>query len=328
MKKLVCKLLKFIITLTGALLLLIIAGVVVLKIYHEMASATFEKNKKGAYGRIIALDNGDEMNICEYGEGDEVLVVMPGLGSVAPGLEYKHLAEELSDTYKVVVVEPFGYGLSDITDMERTDESICSEIHEALNKAGYDSFDLMAHSISAVYAITYLRTYPHEVKSFIGIDPSVPEQIMNSQTDDLSAYKIGNLITRLGITRALCALSSDEGVILPGMDQYLSPEEKTIYRSLAASRTCNRNVVNEVKNIRNNFEDNFGYKYPEGLDVHIFLSKETCNIEADWEVLHRNMLSDSQQGAIKILDGSHYLHLTCPDELVTEIRQIKNNEIK
>ena len=42
------------------------------------------------------------------------------------------LSIELSPFYKVVVVEPFGYGLSDETEKERTTENIVNEIHEAL----------------------------------------------------------------------------------------------------------------------------------------------------------------------------------------------------
>ncbi|MNP82794.1 Alpha/beta hydrolase family protein [compost metagenome] len=73
------------------------------------------------------------MNVFIQGEGEETIVLLPGYGTAAPGLDFKTLVSELSPNYKVVVVEPFGYGLSDQTSKERTTANIVSEIHEALS---------------------------------------------------------------------------------------------------------------------------------------------------------------------------------------------------
>ncbi len=51
------------------------------------------------------------MNVYIHGQGEETVVILPGFGTAAHALDFKPLIEELSPNYKVVVIEPFGYGL-------------------------------------------------------------------------------------------------------------------------------------------------------------------------------------------------------------------------
>jgi hypothetical protein len=48
----------------------------------------------------------------ESGQGEETVVLLHGLGTGAPALDFKLLVDELSPFDKVVVIEPFGYGLT------------------------------------------------------------------------------------------------------------------------------------------------------------------------------------------------------------------------
>ena len=78
--------------------------------------------------------------------------------------------------HKVVVVESFGYGWSDITEKERTVENIVEEIRTALKKANIEGpYILMPHSISGIYSMYYANKYPKEVKAIIGNDPTFPK---------------------------------------------------------------------------------------------------------------------------------------------------------
>ncbi|MDQ8735195.1 alpha/beta hydrolase [Paenibacillus sp. LHD-38] len=114
------------------------------------------------------------MNVLVTGEGKQTIVWIPGYGDIAPGLSYTKMLEELSPHYRVVVVEPFGYGLSDIIDEPRTIENITEEIHEAVKQVGVDKYILMGHSISGVYGMKYIDRYRDEVTGFIGLDSSTP----------------------------------------------------------------------------------------------------------------------------------------------------------
>ena len=76
-------------------------------------------------------------------------------------------------------MEPFGYGLSDQVDTERSIENIIEELHTCLEEIGVHQYYLMAHSISGLYSLYYANTYPEEIHGFIGIDSSVPKQNEN-----------------------------------------------------------------------------------------------------------------------------------------------------
>lgn len=93
---------------------------------------------QAAYGKAVKV-NGKKMTVEIAGlqaEETPVIVLLPGLGSPSPVLEFRPLAEELGKTCKVITMEPFGYGLSDPADTERSIENIVEELHACLEKIG------------------------------------------------------------------------------------------------------------------------------------------------------------------------------------------------
>lgn len=66
-------------------------------------------------------------------------------------------------------MEPFGYGLSDQVDTERSIENIIEELYTCLEEIGVHQYYLMAHSISGLYSLYYANTYPEKIHGFIGI---------------------------------------------------------------------------------------------------------------------------------------------------------------
>ncbi|WP_270408773.1 alpha/beta fold hydrolase [Microbacterium maritypicum] len=108
------------------------------------------------------------------GEGSEDIVLLPGFGTASPVLDFEPLVPELAQDDRVIVVEPFGYGLSDGTDRARTTDNIVTETHAALQELGVDDYVLMGHSIAGIYGIQFANRYPDEVRAFMGIDSSVP----------------------------------------------------------------------------------------------------------------------------------------------------------
>ena len=119
------------------------------------------------YGQKISVDD-KKINVSIHGNGQEIIVLLPGFGTAAPALDFTPLVNELKAYYKVVVVEPLGYGLSDLPTSERSTKNIVSEIHETLQKLDITSYTLMGHSIAGIYGLDYSRTYPDEVTAFVG----------------------------------------------------------------------------------------------------------------------------------------------------------------
>lgn len=83
------------------------------------------------YGTKITVKDL-QMNVYELGaehKGEsKTLVFMPGLGEASQPLTHKNLLDALAKKYHILVVEPFGYGLSDVSNEERTVENITEEL--------------------------------------------------------------------------------------------------------------------------------------------------------------------------------------------------------
>jgi len=60
-----------------------------------------------------ATVNGKSMSVSVQGSGEKTIVILSGWGTENPIEDFAELAEKLSDTYKIVTIEYFGYGKSD-----------------------------------------------------------------------------------------------------------------------------------------------------------------------------------------------------------------------
>ena len=95
----------------------------------------------------------------------ELLLFMSRGGTCLPTLDFKTLYSLFENDYQVAVVEKAGYGFSDISDIDRSIDTILFETREALNKAGiHDQYILFPHSMSGIEALYWANKYPDEVK--------------------------------------------------------------------------------------------------------------------------------------------------------------------
>ena len=187
------------VTAVGAVLAVGLATTTVVNV----VASEGESHRIESYGQRVAVDGG-EMNVLITGAGPENVVLLPGFGTASPVLDFGPLVKDLAADHRVIVVEPFGYGLSDGTDKERTTENIVQEVHGALEALDVDRYTLMGHSIAGLYGIDYASRYPEEVTAFVGIDTSIPGQPgMDTQfpTGLMSAAK------NLGLLRLMTAVA-------------------------------------------------------------------------------------------------------------------------
>lgn len=222
--------------------------------------------------------NDKTMHVCVKGSGEKTIVMLSGWGTENPIDDFKPLANKLSDEYKVVILEYFGYGTSDITENARTNENIVNEIRTALNELDIKPpYILMPHSMSGLYSLYYVDKYPDEVEGIIGIDMSLPQK-------QLERWQNGSFKK----------LSSEE---LDG---------------------ANVSIVNQWNSFYENSKELENIKYSEKLPVLVFLATEQVdsvndmiksgNMKTSWEDINRNMITNPDIQSIKILDGTHYLH--------------------
>lgn len=225
-----------------------------------------EQGKIEAYGQLVSV-NGRNMNVTIHGDGEETVVLLPGFGTAAPALDFKPLVEELAPYYKVVIIEPLGYGLSDDTDTERSTDNIVSEIHEALQQLNIDQYVLMGHSIAGIYGLDYVNTYPNEDSAFVGIDSSVPTQ---GGMDTKFPIKTLQFLKKSGISRLILKLQNvDPYAGLP-----YDNETKEQMRMITLKNFYNTSTSNEMKNFYRNFTAAENLTFPKELPLLLFVTED------------------------------------------------------
>ncbi len=260
---------------------------------HELASID-------DYGQRVDV-GGRDMNVVITGTGEDTIVLLPGLGTASPWLDYQPLVAELRRDHRVVVVEPFGYGLSDQTDVPRTTDNIVTEVHTALQESGVTDYVLMGHSIAGLYALTYADRYRDEVRAFVGIDTSVPNQ---PGWDEPASTAGLTELRDLGITRALAALSGDAYAGLPYTD-----EEKQQMGYFTTRNATAPTVLGELEQAHANFAAASALTFPADLPVLLFIATDDADF-GTWEELHDGQVAHLRNGSVVPLAGTHYLHHT------------------
>ncbi|WP_376747389.1 alpha/beta hydrolase [Brevibacillus reuszeri] len=281
----------------------------------NVISNNSEQGKIASYGQLVPVD-GKKMNVTIEGTGDETIVLLPGFGTAAPALDFKPLIKELSPFFKVVVIEPFGYGLSDETDKERTTENMVSEIHEALQQLNIHEYTLMGHSIAGIYGLHYVNQYPDEVRTFVGIDTSVPTQDGIDADMPIQTFKY---LKSSGLLRLLMKVGADPYDGLAYDDQ-----TKEQLRLITNKNVNNATTLNEMENFRFNFKNAEQLAFPRNLPVIFFVHANDTE-QPNWIKLHEEQLKDSRNGKVIPLDGDHYLHHTRSKEMVDSVRQFLND---
>ncbi|MBD3861569.1 alpha/beta hydrolase [Bacillus sp. 28A-2] len=274
-----------------------------------------EKGKIEDYGKKVVVD-GKHMNVLIQGDGKETIVLLPGYGTPSPVLDFKPLVDELSPYYRVVVIEPFGYGLSDDTDKVRTSQNIMDEIHECLQKLNINKYTLMGHSISGIYGLEYVNQYEKEVQAFVGIDSSVPKQ----DTGEEFPVSSLQLLNQSGFYRLLLKLNPEQ-VLMPKVDDHTRAQIKM----LTFRNFLNESQASEAENFTNNFKNAQRLHFPKNLPVVFYLADQSEADTPNWKAMHEDLLKNSNHGKIVTFKADHYLHHTKSKEMAADLREFLSN---
>ncbi|MFF2050493.1 alpha/beta hydrolase [Leifsonia sp. NPDC058194] len=272
-----------------------------------------EEGEITSYGRKVDVD-GKKMNVVVSGSGEQTIVLLPGFGTAAPALDFAPLTEKLDADYRVVVVEPFGYGLSDQTDRPRTSANIAAEVHDALGALDIHRYVLMGHSIAGIYGLEYVNLYRDEVQAFVGIDSSVPTQ---PGMDDGLPIGAMQAAKSLGLMRVLTSVS-DPYAGLP-----FSDEAKKQMNILSQRNSLSPTYVNETEHFSQNFHDAQRLSFPRDLPVLLFVQDDNTDV-AGWMPLHEEQAASVDRGEVVSMAGEHYLHHTLSAEIAQETTRFLN----
>jgi pimeloyl-ACP methyl ester carboxylesterase len=303
-------------------ILLTIGAVLLILIIFNKVMTKYEQKEYRALGELVEVD-GKNMHVYSKGDGKNTIVLLSGLGTAAPALDFEPLINELSKNNKVVVVEPFGYGWSDLTNKERTVENIIGEIRVALKKSNISGpYILMPHSASGIYSMYYANKYPDEIKAIIGIDPTLPKALEYFDESAPTMPKYMSLVAPTGIARlALYIIPED---FLPiAEDKTYSDENLKMTKSISTWKGFNENVVNEANELNNNIEKTIDMSFLQDMPVMIFTKEEEkVNEEGKSKLtFYQTQLSNVSLNKLVTLDGHHYLHWTRYKEMNEHVNE-------
>jgi len=281
-----------------------------------------EKREYPALGVLAEVnDEGDRLHVYAEGSGTETLVFMSGFGTSSPFYDFKVLFEDLSDDYRIAVVERAGYGWSDITSSPRDIDTVLRETRAALQIAGESPpYVLFPHSMAGLEALHWAHLYPEEVEAVIGLDSVVPGYVEQAEEEpDVSAAI--TFLTRTGLVRNQPGVfESNFHAMQKG---HLTEEDANAARTIFFRRLFTKNMWEEA----DTFIANSQLVAEHGtVDVpfHAFISSE--NEDPRWEESIASY-AEASGGSTIVLDGHHYIHLDFPQLIAERSREMISDSL-
>lgn len=253
---------------------------------------------------MVEID-GHNMSVYIEGSGEKTLVFMSGGGTCSPILDFKSLYSLLNNKYRIVVVEKFGYGFSDVVDKKRGIESILADTRAALKAAGIEApYILCPHSMSGIEALYWAQQYPEEVLAIIGLDMAVPKSYQDYNIN-MTMLKLSQFASAIGITRLLPGISESDAIT----NGTLSTKEQEIYRAIFYNRTATVTMLNEVECIKENASKVELNNIPQ-VPMLLFVSNgEGTGWDKEiWQNYQRDYIANVPNSKMIELDCPHYIH--------------------
>lgn len=280
----------------------------------EFESEIFMKKILECNGELVNV-NGYNMHVYRQGNINKPkIVLMSGSGTVAPVYDFKILYEKLSKSFRVIVMEKFGYGYSDIFDSPADIDTLVSAQKKALETIGENGpYILMPHSMSGIEALRWAQLYPDDVSAIIGNDMCTP-LTYSVWTDEKIEKKIRlmKFATKYKLQELLCPLSN----------RSLTKSEIKQQKLLRKRNAFNICCINESKEVLSNVAvvKNAGYtKCP----ILLFVSngKQT---QGYWAKAQKEFATILDARLISF-DCGHYIHHFKSDEMCKEIINFANS---
>lgn len=79
--------------------------------------------------------------------------------------------------------------------------------------------------------------------------------------------------------------------------------------------------MNELKHMEAGLESVRDMKFPETVPVLQFVSEDNCELLETWELLHKEVITETDMSEVLRLEGGHYLHFERKQELIEKVRE-------
>ena len=272
------------------------------------------KNIIKCNGELVTI-NGHKIHVYRDGRADApTIVFMSGHCTISPVYDFKVLYEKLLKDFRVIVIEKFGYGYSDIFDSPCDIDTLVSIQRQALATLGEAGpYILAPHSMSGIEAIRWKQKFPDEICGIVGIDMATPLSF-SVWTDK----QIKQTVLLMKILRGLRLASVLSSVSVLS----LTEEELEQHQLLKKRNTFNICCINEAREVLNNAK-------VVGEDGNIqcptlMFSSNGEDQEKDW-VVNQEKFASSMGARLISYDCGHYIHHFKSDEMCNEIIEFVNS---
>lgn len=295
------------------IILLVIVAINVVSFGINQIFFSHETDSIEPYGEMVEVDGG-KMHIYSMRNGEDTIVLLPGMGVALPSADFAPLMRKLSEKYTVVCVEYFGVGFSDETDTPRTNENYTQEIRAALKKAGFQPpYVLMPHSASGVYSEYYATKYPEEIAGIVMLDTTSTAQ----EDPEVPGYvfTMSKIQQEIGLQRLTNPLSMRFDKIT-GENGYTESEVHDYAAFM--NHVYNDTLCNQTYAFSESVREVMGTDFPDEIPVLKLAASEVLKyLNEDYQAKHIERLGNNAE--LKIMNGQHFIHHDCPDEICQEV---------
>ena len=227
------------------------------------------------------------------------LVFLSASGTAAPAYDFKILYSKLIDRFRVIVIEKFGYGYSDIYEGPTDIDSVVNYQREALKQIGERGpFILLPHSMSGLEAIRWIQLYPEEITALIGIDMAVPKTY--------SEWAEGELDKRIQTIKKLQKLKKIGFLnFLPRNKRGLCKEDIKQQTLLWKRNAMNNCILNEAFALLDNVKT---VEKGDCISCHILLFVSNGKQVSSGWIEAVNEFAEKTNAEMVCLDCGHYIH--------------------
>lgn len=300
---------------------------VILMLTGALLQATYFKGKHRAiapYGQMVGVKDG-QMHLYTMGDGDQTIVLLPGMGVGLPSADFAPLMRKLSEAYTVVTVEYFGVGFSSQTERPRTTENYVEEIREALDVSGLNGpFILMPHSISSVYSEYYATRYPEEVMAIVSLDGTSTAFYEEMPSFVKYILPIAKLQQSTGTMSVLGRLTTNKKKLLS-----TGYTEKEIDDMLAfAGFSMNKNLLEQIATTADHVKAVKDLPFPESVAYYKVISKKTYETPNKQLKMTPQAYQEDHLKRIgthakyEILEGNHFIYWNNQDRIAQIVAEL------
>ncbi len=262
---------------------------------------------------FVAMDDGVELEVIDWGGDDIPLVFLAGLSLNA--LTFDPIVHSFLDSHRVIGITRVAHGNSDSRKSNYTTERLAKDIINVLNELKFDSAIFAGHSFAGGELSHLGRHYPERVKGLIYIDAVQDLDYMDSHLavcPDLGYATIDTLHFQDNFYKTQ-RVKGDDGNYLPFADlsvlgKFLQEEEDRSYAGIVAPAIAINHIPEET-------EDFFiGLANPNQKCIEEMNKLTYLGIAS--------FIRDKENADVAAIQKSqHMIHMATPEKLV----EIMNN---